>query len=156
MIGHIKNGCGRSSRPWPNKPRSAGVFALNDIEALSLSANKWLDFLKKNFRAHLALTYMIQERLAESTHLTLESPLAAKQKLAKALIGLQIRDLGTASRGKYILQFSQDDLGELAGISTESVKKAEKLLRTSQVISRGRENIAILDTAALESIARDE
>ncbi|MBB4907093.1 Crp/Fnr family transcriptional regulator [Actinophytocola algeriensis] len=139
-----------------NKPRSASVFALEDVEALHLSASKWFSFLETNFRATLALIYTVQERLAESTHLTVESQLAGAQKLAKALVDLCTKGLGVTSAGKTTLGFSQVDLAELAGISTDSVKKIVRPLREKGILSVGRQTITVLDLAKLESIARGD
>ncbi|SEP74416.1 cAMP-binding domain of CRP or a regulatory subunit of cAMP-dependent protein kinases [Lentzea xinjiangensis] len=138
-----------------NKPRSASIFALEDVEALQVSSSDWLKFLSANFRATLALLYTCQERLAESTHLTVMSQLAAEQKLARSLVDLWTRGLGAVSGGKKVLRFSQLDLAELAGISTDSVKKVVRALKAKGVISMGRQSIVILDLPALELIARD-
>lgn len=138
------------------KPRSASIFALEDVEALHFSATKWLDFLKKNFRATLALVYTMQERLAESTHLTVESQIAATQKLAKSIVDLWTKGLGVTTSGKKVLHFSQEDLAELAGISIDSVKKIVRPLKTRGTISVGRQSVTILDLETLESIARGE
>ncbi|HEV2780909.1 MAG TPA: Crp/Fnr family transcriptional regulator [Actinophytocola sp.] len=139
-----------------NKPRSASIFALEEVEALHLSATKWLTFLESNFRATLALVNTLQERLAESTHMTVESQLAGAQKLAKSIVDLWTRGLGITTGGKKVLRFSQIDLAELAGISTDSVKKVVRPLKARGILSVGRQSITILDLDTLQSIARGE
>jgi len=137
------------------EPRSAGVIAFDDVEALYLPGAKWLEFLYDHPRAMHAQWTAEAERIAQATGKIVESELAVGQQLAKALVELADAGLGEHTDvGSVVLRLSQHDLAALIGArKLDSVKKVIRLLKAAGTVSTGRELITILDPAALRDIA---
>ena len=138
------------------KPRSASIFAINDVQALYLAGNKWLQFLHEHPRAALAQLYTADERLAEATRKTVESLLGAQQKLAKAMVELCASGLGTPTNDGIRLAFGQQDLADIAGVGVDSVKQVTKVLREHSIIRTARQATIVRDLAAIQAIAQGD
>jgi len=139
------------------KPRSASIYAIDDVEALYLSAPAWRRFLMTNPRAALAQLAVSYDRQDESDRKLVESStLAVEQRLARQLIDLEAKGLGERSSDGIVLQFSQIDLAHLIGASRDAVVPAVAALKESGIITTGRKKIFIVDPDALRSIARGE
>lgn len=138
------------------KPRSASVFAEDDVEALYLSAGAWRRFLLDHPRAAIAQLAVSYERQEESDSKLAGSSLAVEQKLARELGDLQARGLGVQSADGIVLRFSQADLALLIGASRDAVVPVIRALKNNRLISTGRKKIVILDPDALRDIARGE
>ena len=139
-----------------NRPRSASVYALNDVQTLYLPGPRWLDFLVSHSRVALALLYLTEERLDEATRKSVESLLGAQQKLAKALLELESNGLGSKGPEGSILRFAQADLANIAGISIDSAKQGVRLFKAQGIIKVGRQSVTIRDLAQIEAIARGD
>jgi CRP-like cAMP-binding protein len=137
------------------KPRSAGIVAFDDVEALYLPADRWLDFLYEHPRAMHAQWTLEAERIAEATGKIVESELAIGQQLALALIELTDGSLGERSDdGTIVLRLSQQDLASLIGAKKlDSVKKVIQLLKAAGLVGTGRQVIRIFDLAVMRQIA---
>jgi len=137
------------------KPRSASVFALDEVEALYLPAARWLRFLYDHPRAMHAQWAAEAERTEQATRKIVESELAVGQQLAKALTELTDAGIGErTSNGTVELRLSQQDLAAMIGAKKlDSVKKVIRLLKAAGTIATGRQQITILDLAALRDIA---
>src|ERR671930_530929 len=109
------------------KPRSASVYALDDVEALHVTGSKWLDFLINHARATLAQLYASQERIEESTRKSVESLLSVEQ-----------------------------DLADIAGVSLDSVKQVIRSVRERGMIMTGRQALTIVDIDSLNAISRGD
>ncbi len=139
------------------KPRSASVYAEDDVEALYLSAAAWRQFLLAHPRAALAQLAVSYDRQDESDRKLAEaSSLAVEQKLARELADLEARGLGVRSPEGTVLQFSQIDLANLIGASRDAVVPVVRALKHSGIITTGRKKIIIMDPEALRDIARGE
>lgn len=140
------------------KPRSASVFAMNDVEALYLPAARWLRFLYDHPRAMHAQWAAEAERTEQATRKIVESELAVGQQLAKALTELTDAGIGERTSSETVeLQLSQQDLAAMIGAKKlDSVKKVIRLLKAAGTIATGRQQITILDLAALRDIANGD
>jgi CRP/FNR family transcriptional regulator, cyclic AMP receptor protein len=140
------------------KPRSASVFAMNEVEALYLPAARWLQFLYNHPRAMHAQWAAEAERTEQATKKIVESELAVGQQLAKALIELTDAGIGEHTSGGAVeLQLTQHDLAAMIGAKKlDSVKKVIRLLKADGTIATGRQQITILDLAALRDIANGD
>jgi CRP/FNR family transcriptional regulator, cyclic AMP receptor protein len=136
------------------KPRSASIFALDDVEALYVPGPRWLDFLIEHPRVALAQLYASQERLAESTRKNVESMLSGEQKLAKAIVELWDKGLGSGSGDDAVLRFSQQDLADIAGVSLDSVKQIIRSFKHRGLVATGRQVTRILNLDALSAVSR--
>lgn len=137
-------------------PRSASIFALNDIEALHIPGPRWVDFLIAHPRVTLAQLHLSMERLAESTRKNVESLLGVEQRLAKAIVELWSKGLGTGPEEKQELRLSQQDLADIAGISLDSVKQIIRSFKSRMIVTTGRQSTTIIDLERLKEISRGE
>ncbi|MBV9144224.1 MAG: Crp/Fnr family transcriptional regulator [Pseudonocardiales bacterium] len=135
------------------KPRSASIIALDEVEVLHLPAGEWLRFLYEYPRAMHAQLAAADERLDQATRKIVESDLAIEQRLAKALIELVDSGIGAHSENGVALRVSQQDLATLTGASLDSVKKIIRSLKDGKLIGTGRQTLIIHDVAALMEIA---
>jgi CRP/FNR family cyclic AMP-dependent transcriptional regulator len=140
------------------KPRSASVFAMNDVEALYLPAARWLRFLYDHPRAMHAQWAAEADRTEQATRKIVASELAVGQQLAKALTELTDVGIGEHTSSETVeLQLSQQDLAAMIGAKKlDSVKKVIRLLKATGTIATGRQQITILDLAALRDIANGD
>ena len=139
-----------------SKPRSASVFALDDVQALYLPGAQWLDFMINNPRVAMALLRLTEERLAETTKKTVESILGTQQKLANALLELELKGLGVTNQNGTLLRFSQADLANIAGISIDSAKQGIKVFKKKGLVQIGRQAITLKSLDQIETIARGD
>ena len=138
------------------KPRSASVIALTDIQALYVPGTRWIEFLVDHPRVALAQIFALDERLAEATRRSVDSFLASERKLAKVLLELDTMGLGASSADGVTFRFSQKDLADIAGISIESAKDTISLLKARGIVQTGRAEIRVRDLAAVGEIARGD
>jgi CRP-like cAMP-binding protein len=147
---------GEQAAIW-RRPRSASVYAVDDVEALYLSASAWRQFLEANPRAALAQLAVSYERQDESDRKLAEtSSLAVGQRLARELVDLQSKGLGEHSGDEIMLPFSQIDLARLIGASRDAVVPVIRALKDGGILATGRKKVIILDPEALRSIARGD
>jgi CRP/FNR family transcriptional regulator, cyclic AMP receptor protein len=135
------------------KPRSASVIALDEVEALLLPAGQWLQFLYEHPRAMHAQLVVADERLDQATRKIVESDLAVERRLAKALVELVSSGVGEHRGDGVRLRFSQQDLATLTGASLDSIKKIIRTLKDEKLIETGRQTLIVHDAAALVEIA---
>lgn len=135
------------------KPRSASIIALDEVEVLHLPAGDWLRFLYEHPRAMHAQLVAVDERLDQATRKIVESDLAIEQRLAKALVELVDSGVGRRGADGVVLRFSQQDLATLTGASLDSAKKIIRTLKEGRLIGTGRQTLVIRDVAALGEIA---
>lgn len=139
------------------KPRSASVYAIDDVEALYLSAPALRQFLMTNPRVAIALLALSYDRQDESDRKLVESSsLAVEQRLARQLVDLEDNGLGERADEGTVLRFSQVNLARLIGASRDAVVPVIGALRDSGIVATKREKIIIVDPDALRSIARGE
>ncbi len=135
------------------KPRSASIEALDDVEVLLVPADKWLRFLYDNPRAMHAQLVAKDERLEQATRKIAESDLAVEQRLAKVLVELAEIGLGARGQEGIILRYSQQDLARLIGASPDSVKKIIRLFKANGIVGTGRQMTIILNLDGLRDVA---
>ena len=136
------------------KPRSASIVALDEVEALHLTADAWLLFLKDHPRAALAQLYLAEERLAEVTRKSADSFLGAVQKIAMAILELDSKELGTHTDDGIVLRFGQQDLADVAGVSLDSAKQVIRSFKSRGIVRTGRQTTVVCDLEVLREIAR--
>lgn len=138
-----------------NKPRSASVFALDDVEALYLPAADWLRFLYAHPRAMHAQWAITAQQTEQAFRKMTWSDLPVEQQLAKALLELADSGIGEqTSKGTVGLRLSQQDLAAMIGAKKlDSVKKVIRQLKAEGTIATGRQQVTILDLAVVRGIA---
>jgi CRP/FNR family cyclic AMP-dependent transcriptional regulator len=133
-------------------PRSADAIALEDSYLYALNRKDFHSFLANNEKAvHAVLASMsmrlrkTDDLLAEMCFLNLSVRLA--QKLAE-LAELQAPDENNPHQ--YTLKISQQECGNILGVSRETINKELKQLRDKGVVSTSRNCIHVHDLAYLK------
>ncbi len=135
--------------------RSATVTALEDVQALLLTAERFIAFIEAHPRAREILQRQIHERLAED-HARLFSPEFAtvERRLAFLLLALARRRGWSEPDGtmRVTLPMSQQDLAAWAGARPGAVARYLTAWRDRGIIQTGRRLMTVLDAAELEKI----
>ena len=128
-------------------PRSADAMALEDSHLYALNRKDFLSFLKNNEPAVHAVLASLSLRLrktdsllAEICFLNLPARLINKlAELAEPLVD------NTRKPQACTLKISQQELGDILGVSRESINKELKILRGKGYVSTARNTILIHD-----------
>jgi CRP/FNR family cyclic AMP-dependent transcriptional regulator len=134
------------------QPRSADAVALEDSHLYALNRKDFFSFLFNNNIAVHAILRSLSARLrktddllAEMCFLSLSARLA--KKLAE-LVELQVHD--EKSCRESVLKISQQELGDILGVSRESINKELKILRDKGILATSRNFIRIYDLESLK------
>lgn len=111
--------------------------------------------LQKNPDAILAMVHGLGERLARTTTQLQDTLfLPAEARLAQVLIRLAALDPQPSAEGLNIdLGLSQQELGELTGLTRESINKQISLWRDLNIVRLSGRVLTVVDAAALNEIA---
>ncbi len=136
-------------------PRSADAVALEESQLYALNRKDFLSFLKHNENAvHAILSSLsmrlrkTDDQLAEMCFLNLSTRLAQKLGQLAELQGF--RDPNDVNPHECSLKISQQELGDILGVSRESINKELKCLRDHGIVSTSRNFIHIHDFASLK------
>lgn len=135
------------------KPRSASIIAYDEVLALRIAGQEWLNFLYAFPRAMHAQLVAADERLDQATKKFVGSDSAVERKLARVLIELLALDLGERAGDGYVLRFNQRDLASLTAASHDAIKKIIRKLKEAEILDTGRQVVEIWDQEKLEEIA---
>lgn len=131
--------------------RTASVFALDEVEAGTLSASEFVEYLGEHPQAAIVVIRMVVRRLAEATQDVID--LATQDsvgRLAKLLVELSAEHGKPTADGTEIeLPLTQDELAHWTGATRETVSRALRLMRQLGWVSTHRKTITVLDPAAL-------
>jgi CRP-like cAMP-binding protein len=140
---------------FDHKPRSATVIALESSSLLVLHGRDLLPLLHSNEELMRQVFRVLGERLRRVSALAEDVTfLSFPARLAKRILGLA-RTYGTATaEGVHIdLRLTQRELGELVGVTRESVNKQLKLWTDEHMIQVQDGHITILGRRSLETLA---
>jgi CRP-like cAMP-binding protein len=138
-----------------DRPRSASIVALEDVEALTLSPDAFRAFLAGHPAAAMALLGMLARRLRDSdSKRTGFAAMTTLGRVAERLLELAERFGSEEQDGIRIeLRLSQEELAGWCGTSLESVARALATMRSLGWIETRRREIRVLDLAALQHAA---
>ena len=133
-------------------PRSADAIALEDSYLYALSRKDFLSFLVHNEKAVMAVLSSLSLRLRRTDHLLAEMCfLNLSVRLAQKLVELaELQGPDEENPAEYELKISQQEFGNILGVSRESINKELKQLRDKQVLSTSRNCIRIHKLAFLK------
>ena len=133
-------------------PRSADAIALEDSQLYVLNRKDFLSFLSNNGHTVYAILNSLSRRLRKTDDQLAEMCfLNLSARLAKRLVDLaETQEPEAGSPGSYDLKISQQELGNILGVSRESINKELKILRDKNVVSTLRNSIRILDLESLK------
>ena len=133
-------------------PRSADAMALEDSQLYALNRKDFLSFLKNNEKAVHAILSSLSMRLRKTDNLLAEMCfLNLSARLVNKLVELA-EPLATNETKPQVctLKISQQELGDILGVSRESINKELKILRSKGYISTSRNSILIHDLELLK------
>lgn len=133
-------------------PRSADALALDDSLVFILNRKDFLSFLANNKNAANAIICSLSMRLRKTDdQLTEMCFLNLSARLAKKLVELVREQVPDGSDPQAcILKISQQELGNILGVSRESINKELKILRDKGCVSTSRNSIIIHDLEPLK------
>jgi CRP/FNR family cyclic AMP-dependent transcriptional regulator len=135
--------------------RSADAVALSDSRVLSIDGRHFMDALRRNPEAMLALLRIQCERLAATTAQMEDALfLPGAARVARALIRLAALNSQPTPDGLQIdVALSQRELGDITGLARESINKQLATWRDERMIRLDGHHITLTDAAALQQIA---
>lgn len=130
-----------------NLPRSADAIALEDSQLYTLNRKDFLFFLKNNDNAVHAILSSLSLRLRKTDNLLAEMCfLNLTTRLAIKLVELAEPMAANGIKPQVCtLRISQQELGDILGVSRESINKELKILRSEGYVSTSRNSILIYD-----------
>lgn len=137
------------------EPRSADATAATDVTGRILSRAHVMSFLKANPDSALAVIGALCERL-RSTNQTLADQVLAdgRTRLARLLLRLFETWGKPQDDGLQLASgFSQSDLGDMSGLTRETVNRLIRGWDKDAILRREDEALLLLDKPALEEIA---
>lgn len=140
------------------QPRTADAVALEETELLVLSRSRFLPFLTSNPELATRLFTVLCQRLRQtSAHLEDTLFREAPSRLARGLLRLSETFGKEVPGGRRLdIKLSQQQIGNLIGISRESINKHLGEWREAGYIALEGGIITLCDRNAIESIAEAE
>jgi len=128
-------------------PRSADAMALEDSQLYALSRKDFLSFLKNNENAVHAVLTALSLRLRKTDNLLAEMCfLNLSVRLVNRLVELaEPLAVNETKPQVCTIKISQQELGDILGVSRESINKELKILRSKGYVSTSRNSILIHD-----------
>jgi CRP/FNR family cyclic AMP-dependent transcriptional regulator len=132
-------------------PRSADAMAIEDSQLYVLNRKDFLSFLVNNENAVQAILYSLSTRLRKTDDQLAEMCfLNLSARLAKKLVEMAATQYPDALHPQACsLIISQQELGNLLGVSRESINKELRILRDKGYVSTSRNSILIRDIESL-------
>lgn len=137
------------------KERTADVVAMSDVELLVIERRDFLPFLRSHPEACIRLMGVLCERLRRTSE-QVEDVLfrALPSRLAKTLLQLAGRYGKPTPAGRRIdLKLSQRELGNLIGLSRESINKQLNEWERERLLVQEETGIVLTDEEALRRLA---
>jgi CRP/FNR family cyclic AMP-dependent transcriptional regulator len=133
-------------------PRSADAIAMEDSFLYALKRGDFLSFIVHNEKAVRAVLSSLSLRLRKTDDLLAEMCfLNLSVRLVNKLIEMaEQQGPDTEDPELYRLKISQQEMGNILGVSRESINKELKLLRDRGWVSTGRNYIHIHQLASLK------
>ena len=133
------------------EPHVASAVALEPVEAVVITGDRFREFITERPAAALALLRTVTRRLRASNRKQVEfGTQDTMARLARCLV--ELADQHGERDGDSIaitVKLSQDELASLTGCSREAVVKALRVLRDREWIETSRRSIRVLDLEAL-------
>jgi CRP-like cAMP-binding protein len=137
------------------QPRAADATAISTCRVLAIDGRAVIAALKSNPDALLEVVHILGTRLANTTaQLEDGISLSAEARLARTLLRLAALEVRPGRSGLLIdLGLSQSDLGELTGLSRESINKLLSAWRDQGWVALAGRRLTLIDLPALQEVA---
>ncbi len=138
------------------KERTAGARALDPAELLRVDQADFLPFLERNPTLSIRLMRILCERIRWTSDIIEDTIfLDIPHRLAKRLLTL-VNQYGKPTREGITIdiKLTQENLGQMLGVTRESVNKGIRALEAQGIIVHEHGSISIRDVALLERLVR--
>jgi len=139
------------------RPRSASVFAMEEVDGVLISGERFRAFLQTHPAAALALLRRVVGRLREADRRRVEfGAYDVAGRVARLLLDLAARYGFPAADGNgttITVPLAQHELAGATGASREAVARALRRLRTSGAIATERRRITVLRPDLLRALS---
>ncbi len=136
------------------KERTAGARALDPAELLRVDQADFLPFLERNPKLSIRLMRILCERIRWTSDIIEDTiVLDIPHRLAKRLLTL-VSQYGKPTRNGVTIdiKLSQENLGQMLGVTRESVNKGLRALEAQGIIVHDHGIINVTDIASLEAL----
>lgn len=135
-------------------PRASDATAISACRVLAIEGRALIAALRESPDALLEVIRLLGRRLANTTAQLEDSFLAAEQRLARALLRLAALDPQARGGGLVIdLGLSQGELGEITGLTRESINKLLAAWRDQGCLKLSGRTLVIIDLPCLKALA---
>lgn len=136
-------------------PRAADAITLCQTRLLAIDGRALLAVMRRNPDALLDVVRLLGERLAHTTTQMQDTLfLAAEPRLARAVLRLLPLNPRRTGQGLAIeLALSQRDMGDMTGLTRESINKILGVWRDRNIVAFEGRTLVVTDEAALTLIA---
>lgn len=135
------------------RERTAGAVALDPAELLRIDQADFLPFLERNPKLSIRLMRVLCERIRWTSDIIEDTIfLDIPHRLAKRLLTL-VKQYGKPTRNGITIdiKLSQESLGQMLGVTRESVNKGIRTLEAQGIIAHEHGIINVTDIASLEA-----
>jgi CRP/FNR family cyclic AMP-dependent transcriptional regulator len=138
--------------------RTADATAMEATELLCIQRPAFLKLMRDEPDLAVHLLYMLCDRLRKTSEIVEDTAfLGLGPRLAKGLLNLvNSADQSGATDGPVVLNISQSELGQMMGVSRESINKCLRSWSDDKWISLNRSQITILQEDALQYMIEKE
>ena len=139
------------------KERTAGAVAMEPSELLRIDRSDFLPFLERNPKLCIRLMTVLCERIRWTSDIIEDTIfLDIPHRLAKRLRTLMIQFGKPVKTGTKIdLTLSQENLGQMLGVTRECINKSIRSLEERGIIIYKRGYIVVKDNGLLNKFVRD-
>ena len=132
--------------------RTADATAMTDCDLLVIDHRDFIPFLERRTDACLLLLKLLCQRLRQTNRYVEEALFEQiASRMAKALMRLASEE-GHKNGGPVSLRLSQQELGQMIGVSRESVNKQLHIWQRAGLVELGKRLIVLRDPADLEDM----
>jgi len=132
--------------------RTADATAMTDCDLLVIDHRDFIPFLERRSDACLLLLKLLCQRLRQTNRYVEEALFEQiASRMAKALMRLASEE-GHKNGGPVSLRLSQQELGQMIGVSRESVNKQLHIWQRAGLVELGKRLIVLRDPADLEDM----
>jgi CRP/FNR family transcriptional regulator, cyclic AMP receptor protein len=136
------------------KKRTADATATTSTELLCIRRFDFLNILKEKPDLAIHLLKIVCDRIRKTTEMVEDNAfLSLRPRLAKRLLNLARYDTESKLNGtSNVLNISQSELGQMMGVSRESINKCMQNWNNKKWVLLKRNQITILNRAALQQL----
>ena len=140
---------------FDSEPRLASAIAIDSLTVRVITADDFQDFLAHHAGAALGLMRALIGRLREAGRRRVEFGAHDSASRVAHLLAELAADREPLGHDPAEVRLSQQEIGELIGLSRESVSRGLAVLRDRRLVRTGRRSVAVLDVGGLRSFTAE-